>query len=161
MKKGLRKKIIYKNKDVSQLFNCKEDAIIKLYAEKTNNSVMKARKIYYASKLKNVIHNLDNELWLESEYYILDNYGKLMEKCPVPDIIPVVEINTSQRHKTIKGNNSKGRAETIISMYDKMSPKQQRKIEKQMKMLTNIKPVSPGIRKRTSDFKLKKGELKT
>lgn len=164
-------KIIYKNQDVSKLFNCKENAIIDLYAEKTHKSVMEARKIYNASKLKNVINNLDNELWLESEYYILDKYENLMEKSCVPVNPNAIVEDISKIQNLTKINGIKGRDATIISIFDKLSPLQQHQIERQMKMMVRIKSPKIGMRarikfsklrmrKKTNDLKMRKGEAK-
>lgn len=119
-------KIIYKNKDVSEFFRQKENDIIELYARKKHKSFNEVKKIYNESRLKNVMDDLDNELWLESEYYILDSYENLMEKCPAASTA-IASVKKYPAIQKIRGGQkkvggSKPRNVLGFPMFDNLSP---------------------------------------
>ena len=62
------------NRDVIYNIERKEADLIAIYAERNKMSKNDVVELYNKSKLKNVIRDIDNELWTESVYYIVENY---------------------------------------------------------------------------------------
>ncbi len=157
-------KIIYKNKDVSKFFRQKENDIIELYARKKHKSFNEVKKIYNESKLKNVIDDLDNELWLESEYYILDSYENLMEKCPTTlAIVPSTIANAKEPATTKRPRRSQKKAGKgvpknvpVFSMFDKLFPIYPTRTKENRAMLVGKGNYKFNKKNKSSRFKVRK-----
>lgn len=71
-------KIIYNGQDITDNIMRKEKAVIKLYAKQKRTSYRVAARTYYRSKLYYVIRDVENGLWAQSEYYIMERYSNLI-----------------------------------------------------------------------------------
>lgn len=76
-------KFIYKGQDITRLIIEKEKDIIKLYSQNKGISFEIANKIYSRSKLKKAFRHVENGLWMQSEYYIMEAYGSYLDEAEV------------------------------------------------------------------------------
>lgn len=78
LKQKLEDKETQSEENQNTICEAKEKEIIDLYAKQNGISEEEAELIYHQSKLKNIIRDTKNGLYLESPYFILERYSEYM-----------------------------------------------------------------------------------
>lgn len=73
-------KYIYKGQDITDIIRDKEKDIISLYSKNRGISRKISKKIYLSSKLKKAFRHVENGLWTQSEYYIIEAYASYLDQ---------------------------------------------------------------------------------
>lgn len=120
-------KYVYNESDITDIIKDKEKRIIKVYAEDKGISLERSKEIYLHSTVKRAIREVNNGLWMQSEYYILEAYGSYLDK---------VKVKKTEKEKA------------VVTRWHKANvfSKAQKKEDMTKQELVVSKPFAPTIR---------------
>lgn len=97
-------KIIYHGHDITEAIERKEKKIIELYSRQRKIPFDTAEVIYSFSNLKKALRIVDNDLWTQSEYYIIEAYSDVLDEVDIDTILnnkKQININVNAKPATL------------------------------------------------------------
>ena len=92
-------KYVYNGTDITDIVEEKEKNIINLYSQDKGITLKRSKDIYMHSTLKKAIRDVDNGLWMQSEYYIMEAYVSYLDQVKIREPEGVKFVGTNRKGK--------------------------------------------------------------